>query len=205
MTDSARGRRCWCCTERPPRGWSGSRCLAASPSKTRCSRSTSPGTENRRPPPTPPDWALELGEFLDSLGIKRAALLGHPSRGWTALELAKAGRATRVLALAPAGLWRRRSPLLADAIPWMNWHLGRLVEEPGIRSLDSANLRSLLLRGVSARPSEVPAAVAIENSRAAINTEDFPLHFSQNRRLRFEAVCRRWRSRSGSSGGSTID
>ena len=49
--------------------------------------------------------------------------MGHSSGGWTALELAKLGCASAVLALAPAGLWRRHSPLPTDAILILNWRL----------------------------------------------------------------------------------
>lgn len=57
---------------------------------------------------TPPSWAQEVAALLDELGISKVAVVGHSSGGWTALELAKLGRASAVLALTPAGLWRRQ-------------------------------------------------------------------------------------------------
>ena len=65
---------------------------------------------------TPLDWAKEVVALLDHIGMGRVSILGHSSGGWTALEIAKLGRANAVLALAPAGLWRKHSPLATDAI-----------------------------------------------------------------------------------------
>lgn len=45
---------------------------------------------------------------LDAAGFARADLAGNSSGGWLALELARRGRARRVVALAPAGMWTRR-------------------------------------------------------------------------------------------------
>ena len=63
---------------------------------------------------TPPDaatFALALARFMDELGIATAHLAGNSLGGWTALELAKLGRARSVAALSPAGLWRGRAPV----------------------------------------------------------------------------------------------
>src|ERR1700677_2587896 len=76
---------------------------------------------------TPPDWAKEVAMLLDQLGLERVAVVGHSSGGWTALELAKLGRTSGVLALTPAGLWRQYSPLITDAILVVNWRLGQIL------------------------------------------------------------------------------
>jgi pimeloyl-ACP methyl ester carboxylesterase len=134
---------------------------------------------------TPPEWAGEVTELLDHQDLERVAVVGHSSGGWTALELAKLGRTKDVLALAPAGLWRRHSPLLTDANLNLNWRLGRLFGSLGLRALRSRRIRSALLRGITARPGAVPAEVAISSAEAAIATDCFPRHFRETRVLRF--------------------
>lgn len=136
---------------------------------------------------TPPAWAREIGAFLDSQRLERVTVVGHSAGGWTALELAKLGRATSVLALAPAGLWRKHSPLLTDLALNANWRLGRALGPRVTSALRSPTVRSIALRSITARPRQVPAEVAIENARVALATPTFPEHFSQTRRLRFES------------------
>jgi pimeloyl-ACP methyl ester carboxylesterase len=134
---------------------------------------------------TPPEWAREVAELLDLHELERVTVVGHSSGGWTALELAKLDRTEEVLALAPAGLWRTRSPLLTDANLNLNWRLGRLLGPLGLRALRSRRIRSVSLRGITARPGAVPAEVAIASARAAISTDAFPRHFRETRVLRF--------------------
>jgi pimeloyl-ACP methyl ester carboxylesterase len=135
---------------------------------------------------TPPEWAQEVAQLLDQLGLPRVAVVGHSSGGWTALELAKLGRASAVLALTPAGLWRRHSPPVTDAILAVNWHLGRVLG----KAVTTMPLRSRLgrrfgLHQISARPAEVPTGVAIEMVETMLSSTQFPEHFKQTRRLRF--------------------
>jgi pimeloyl-ACP methyl ester carboxylesterase len=139
-------------------------------------------------PPTshsPPDWALDIASLLDDLRLERVAILGHSSGGWTALELARLGRAESVLALAPAGLWLNRSPLITNVVLKTNWHLGRLFPNLTAAALRSRAIRSLALRSASARPGQVPESLAIDSARAVIATQDFPQHFRETRRQRF--------------------
>ena len=103
---------------------------------------------------TPPDWANELASLLDELGLQRVEVVGHSSGGWTALELAKRGRASSVLALAPAGLWRKHSPAVTDAILVINWRLGQIIGEGATKPLHSKLGRRLSLRQISADPGE---------------------------------------------------
>ncbi len=75
-----------------------------------------------------PGFARDITECFDRLGLQAPAIVGHSPGGWTALELAKAGRAGAVLALAPAGLWRTHSPLLTGMRLRSTWRLGPLTE-----------------------------------------------------------------------------
>lgn len=134
---------------------------------------------------SPPRWAQEVLAFLDGQGLGRVTVLGHSSGGWTALELAKLGRTSGVVALAPAGLWRRQSPRVTDLILNVNWRLGRLAGVGATRALRFSPARSLFLRSISAKPGDVSADVAIKSARTAITTDSFPRHFAETRRLRF--------------------
>lgn len=134
---------------------------------------------------SPPEWAKDVADLLDSQGLDKVAVIGHSAGGWTALELAKAGRASAVVTLAPAGLWRKHSPILTDVVLNTNWYMGRLARGLAPIALRSRLLRSIVLRNVSARPGDIPAEVAIDSARTAAGTDGFPRHFSETRRLRF--------------------
>ena len=74
-----------------------------------------PGHGASDPPPagvphTPIGYAEVLGAMLDELGLDPAHVAGNSVGGWTALELAKNGRARSVVAIGPAGLWAKRDP-----------------------------------------------------------------------------------------------
>jgi pimeloyl-ACP methyl ester carboxylesterase len=135
---------------------------------------------------TPPGFAGDLIRFFDQQGLDTPAVVGHSVGGWTALELAKRQRAGAVLALAPAGLWRRRSPLVTDLELQLNWRLGQVLGARVERSLRTRVGRRVGLRGISARPADVPAELAVETARAAIASRHFPEHFRRTRVLRFE-------------------
>lgn len=140
-------------------------------------------------PPTsfaPPDFARDVVGLLDQVGVDRpVAVVGHSSGGWTALELAKVGRASGVLALTPAGLWRHHSPLATDLGLVANWHLGRLLGSAVTVPLRSRAGRRVSLAQISGHPADVPADVAIETASTVIASAHFPEHFRQTRRLRF--------------------
>jgi pimeloyl-ACP methyl ester carboxylesterase len=135
---------------------------------------------------TPPDWAKEVAVLLDHLGLERVAVVGHSAGGWTALELAKLGRASGVLALTPAGLWRKHSPPITDATLMVNWRLGQLLGERAVTTpLRTKMGRRMSLRQISAKPADVPAEDAIAMVKTVLASKHFPEHFKQTRRLRF--------------------
>jgi pimeloyl-ACP methyl ester carboxylesterase len=133
----------------------------------------------------PPDWAHEVAELMDELDLGRVAVVGHSSGGWTALELAKLGRATGALALTPAGLWRRHSPLLTDAGLLISWRLGRLLGEAGLRPLDTRTGRRIALAQISARPADVPAELARDTAMTVLGSKHFREHFRRTRVQRY--------------------
>jgi pimeloyl-ACP methyl ester carboxylesterase len=55
-------------------------------------------------PPTPAALSDAVERELDALGLERPLLVGNSLGGWIALELARRGRAERVVAISPAGL-----------------------------------------------------------------------------------------------------
>jgi pimeloyl-ACP methyl ester carboxylesterase len=135
---------------------------------------------------TPPDWAKEVAMLLDHLGLEHVAVVGHSSGGWTALELAKLGRASGVLALTPAGLWRKHSPPITDAILVVNWRLGQILGERIVtKPLHTRMGRRMSLRQISAQPTDVPAENAAAMVKTVLASKGFPEHFRQTRRLRF--------------------
>ncbi len=135
---------------------------------------------------TPPEWAQEVAGLLDELGFDRVPVVGHSSGGWTALELAKLGRASGVLALAPAGLWSKHSPPITDAILAVNWRLGQILgQRIATKPLHTRIGRRVALRQISAQPADVPPEDAVAMVTTVLASKHFPEHFKQTRRLRF--------------------
>jgi pimeloyl-ACP methyl ester carboxylesterase len=62
-----------------------------------------PGTE-----PTPEALADAVERAMDDAGFERATVAGNSLGGWIGLELARRGRASRVVAISPAGLQHAR-------------------------------------------------------------------------------------------------
>ncbi|HTR73949.1 MAG TPA: alpha/beta hydrolase [Solirubrobacterales bacterium] len=58
-----------------------------------------------RTPVTMVDVIADAERTLDELGLERAHLAGNSMGGWTALELARRGRALSVCDFSPAGMW----------------------------------------------------------------------------------------------------
>ena len=51
------------------------------------------------------DVVDDAQRYLDTAGLDRPHLVGHSLGGYTALELARRGRAASVTAISPAGFW----------------------------------------------------------------------------------------------------
>jgi pimeloyl-ACP methyl ester carboxylesterase len=107
----------------------------------------------------PPGFARAFAALLDALEIERAHVAGNSLGGWTALELARLGRARSVCALAPAGLWRR-GPVLPALMLARSYLPARRCPGLARGAMSVGPLRHLLLRHAVGHPVRVPAADA---------------------------------------------
>ncbi len=149
-----------------------------------------PGHGASGPPPagtphTPIGYAQVLAQLLDELDIARAHAAGNSAGGWTALELAKLGRARSVVALAPAGLWAKRDPWRCVMQLRGQHRLGRRFAPLTPRLMRSDLGRTVLLRSTMAKPRQVPAEAAIEMATTFARTPGFDAHLAATRRERF--------------------
>lgn len=140
-----------------------------------------PGTVS----PVPAGYARVIESFLNRLELDQPHVVGHSVGGWTALELAKLGRARSVVALAPAGLWRRRSPLATDLRLLTSRRLGRRFERLTPAVLRRPRRRALFLCDQSARPRQVAPEPAIAAAAAFARNPAFERHFRATRGQRF--------------------
>jgi pimeloyl-ACP methyl ester carboxylesterase len=145
--------------------------------------------ESDRPPDhgdhTPLGYAAALAAFLDDLGVDTTHTAGDSVGGWTALELAKLGRARSVVAIAPAGLWPRRDPWRCSLKLWGMYRLGRLTAPLAGRALRSEAGRVRLLRGMVAKPLNLSREEARDLIETYNSTPTFTKHLAQTRRARF--------------------
>ena len=124
-----------------------------------------PGHGSSPPPlpaiqPAPPGYALMLAELLDELGLDAIDVAGNSVGGWTALELAKLGRARSVVALAPAGLWPDRDPLSAWGQLWAVFLASKYFRPLVPLAVRSGLGRTLLMRGSIGDPKSVSPEAA---------------------------------------------
>lgn len=145
---------------------------------------------------TPSGFASDVAALFDTLGLAAPAVVGHSVGGWTALELARIGRAGAVLALTPAGLWRRHSPRLTDLNLQLTWRLGpvfapfaaralrrRLVRRVGLRSV-SADRQRFRIRSPSRRPGQRPAPATSRSTSGRPGCHAFKVGMASRPRCR---------------------
>jgi len=112
--------------------------------------------------PTPAALAHAIVSGLAGVVDPPFHVAGNSLGGWVALELADAGRARSVTAIAPAGLWARSLGPRRSAAR----SAARLVA-PLARALTlSSRTRALALGGTVAHPERVPPAAAAHLVRA---------------------------------------
>lgn len=135
--------------------------------------------------PAPPGVAYLLVQLLDELGIERAHVAGNSLGGWTALELAKLGRARSVVAFGPAGLWIHGPirPLIALSL---THRAARRWTGLARRAVGTDIGRRVLLRPVVGDPRRVPAADAVMLTRALSEAPGFHPALVATHMSRFE-------------------
>lgn len=126
-----------------------------------------PGHRGAEPVPDDFDFSVEhavnlLERQLDDLGIAQAHLVGNSLGGWLAIELARRGRATSVVAIAPGGGWELGSAHHKRLV--RKFHVTRkllTVGGPLASWLARSPLaRGLCLRDAIARPERLTALQA---------------------------------------------
>lgn len=150
-----------------------------------------PGHGESEPPPdgvphTPIGYAAVLDGVLEKLELESTHVAGNSVGGWTALELAKRGRADSVVALGPAGLWRGRDPWRCVVQLWGQHKLGRAFAPLTPHLMRNRAGRTMLMRGTVGKPGQMPADAAIEMARTYAQTPCFDAHLAETRRERFE-------------------
>lgn len=134
----------------------------------------------------PARWIDAIAEVLDEVGAPRPAVAGHSMGGWTALELAKAGRAASVLALVPAGMWGERSSRSAVFSLRMARAMSRLT--PLVvtrRAMRSETLRRFALRDQCVHPERVSLESILAATQGARSATGFREHLRAARAERF--------------------
>ena len=143
-----------------------------------------PGHGDSTPPPpgiphNPIGYAELLAGMLDELGLDSAHVAGNSVGGWTALELAKRGRARSVVALGPAGLWARRDPWRCVFTLWSQQKMGRIFAPLTPTLLRSPTGRAMIMGGTVGRPKQMPAEDAIEMTEIYASMSGFDEHLAQ--------------------------
>jgi pimeloyl-ACP methyl ester carboxylesterase len=118
-------------------------------------------------------FARALAGFLDELGIETAHLVGNSLGGWTALEMAKLGRARSVVCLSPAGLWRDGAPFYDVALFRVTRWLARMTLPAAPALLASSVGRTLFLAHLFGRPWNLSPGAALEAVRTFVHTPGF--------------------------------
>jgi pimeloyl-ACP methyl ester carboxylesterase len=132
-------------------------------------------------PAAPADLARAID---DALGLDRPHVAGNSLGGWVALELALAGRARSVTAIAPAGLWPQ--PLLPKRSAARQ--LARALSPALPALLRSARGRRIALGATIAHPERVPYAAALQLVRAYADAAGFDAVNSAMRAGRFAGL-----------------
>jgi pimeloyl-ACP methyl ester carboxylesterase len=122
--------------------------------------------------PTPEAMADAIERAMDDAGFERAVLCGSSMGGWIALELARRGRASAVVAIAPAGMQHRRENAWGKAYLRAMYTMVRLAPPPEAL-LRTRIGRALYGGSVVARPSRVDPADFAEMLRLFANAPGF--------------------------------
>jgi pimeloyl-ACP methyl ester carboxylesterase len=135
--------------------------------------------------PDPAGYATILAGVLDQLGHDTVHVAGNSVGGWTALELAKLGRARSVVALGPAGLWADGAPLSSRLKLRGQYRMGRRLARAVPALMRSPRGRSILFHDSMARPRRVPPEAAVGIAAEFSATPDFERHMDATVATRF--------------------
>jgi pimeloyl-ACP methyl ester carboxylesterase len=103
--------------------------------------------------PSAANLAAAVHERCVELGIERPHVAGNSLGGWVALEMGRAGWATSVTALSPAGLWR--APIGERQVSTQLW--ARRLRPLVAVALYNRGLRERMLATFAAHPGRIPA------------------------------------------------
>jgi pimeloyl-ACP methyl ester carboxylesterase len=134
--------------------------------------------------PTPRALAAAVAQRLESIGVSRPHVVGNSLGGWVGLELGLSGAASRVTAIAPAGLWPE--PLVPKH--GIAHRVGRALLPLLGRLAATRQGRSLLLSRAVAHPCRVPPAQAAHLVRAYALAPGFTAVNDAMRAGRFEGL-----------------
>jgi pimeloyl-ACP methyl ester carboxylesterase len=123
---------------------------------------------------TPGRLAESLGRLLDELKWERPHVAGHSLGGGVAYELALAGRAHTLTALAPIGFWTPREAAYCRRSLRASRALGRLLAPVGSLALRTAPQRAALMWQLFARPGRIPPDIAVADSRLFATAPGLP-------------------------------
>jgi pimeloyl-ACP methyl ester carboxylesterase len=135
---------------------------------------------------SPVALALAVSGFLASRGIERPHVAGNSLGGWVALEMAAAGRAASVTAIAPAGLWAQ--PLMPKRSTTRT--VARVLLPVLAPLLRTRAGRRLAFAGTAARPELIPPEAAMRLARAYATAPGFRAANDAMRAGRFTALDR---------------
>ena len=130
--------------------------------------------------------AALVAEFLAGIGVERPHVAGNSLGGWIALEMALAGDARSVTAIAPAGLWSRTLGTKPS--------VGRRIAQAALPLLAPVLAtpygRTAALATVTAHPTRVPARDAVHLIRAYAAAPGFDAANTAMRAGRFDGIGR---------------
>jgi pimeloyl-ACP methyl ester carboxylesterase len=127
-----------------------------------------------------------VAELVASIGVERPHVAGNSLGGWIALELALAGDARSVTAIAPAGLWSRT----LGPRPSVGRRVARAALPVLAPVLATTRGRTAALAAVTAHPTRVPAGDAVRLVRAYAAAPGFDAANTAMRAGRFQGLDR---------------
>jgi pimeloyl-ACP methyl ester carboxylesterase len=103
--------------------------------------------------PSAANLAAAVRERCLELGFERPHVAGNSLGGWVALEMGRAGWASSVTAISPAGLWR--APIGKRSVNTQLW--ARRLRPLVALALQNRDLRERMLSTFAAHPERIPA------------------------------------------------